>query len=243
MSGEAAWLPAGSALLCACVWAGFSALPASIRVATDGDVGVLTAWSFCAAIVVVPMLVAIAVLRGAHGGMCAFGGDGWQSRAIALSAWVVAMAGTLARLGAIMRAKTHHHALAGATFALVALGLGVAVALLCVRLSALLTTRTRRLVALACVAFAGLLVARELSAGLGSSDPLTRAWLIDLAAFGLSALFGALTPPLRSWPARLGPIALVVFIALGVHALGASELAPRLTEHAPLFASARAMLP
>lgn len=233
------WERLGSAALVASVWSAFAALSAALRVASDGDVPMSSAWPFCAALAVLPMLAAIAVLRVARAGLRALGGEDGFARIVAAAAWLVVMTGALDRLGALMRSKTHHHALAGATFALVALVLGVGLALLAARFRSALGSRNRQRIAAACVAFVAALVVRDLARGLSSVDPLTHAWLVDLAAFSVTAFFGALTPPLTKWPARLGPLVLVALLIVGWRASANQELAPRLREHAPLFAGMR----
>jgi hypothetical protein len=235
------WERAGSAALVATVWSGLGALPAAMRVASDGDVSAFAAWSFCAACLAPFMLLTIALLRSARAGARAIGGDTATAKAIAFTAWLVVMTGVLARFGALLRDKTHHHALAGATFAIGALVFGVITAMLAARLVGWLASQTSKRIAIVALLLLALLVARSLGRGLATMDPLTRAWLIDATIALVCAFFGAITPSVRRWVARLGWLALVALFVLGWRFSTSRELAPRLAEHAPVYALVRSL--
>src|SRR5262249_43327968 len=60
-------------------------------------------------------------------------GDHAETLAAAILWWIVLEAAALSVFGTVLRAKTHHHGLAGVTFAVLALISGLVVALLAVR--------------------------------------------------------------------------------------------------------------
>jgi len=238
------WERGGSAALIAAVWSGLAALSSARRAASDGDVSAFVAWSFCAASIAPFMVVSISLLRSARSGATALGGDDLGSKAIGFAAWLAVMTGALARFGAVLRERTHHHALAGATFALGALVLGAIAGMLAARLVGWVSASpTHKRVALVFVSVLALLVVRELARGLGALDPLTRAWVVDVTIASLCAVFGALTPSLTKLPARLGWLALAALLVAGWRGATVRELGPRLSEHAPLYGAIRARVP
>ena len=230
------WERAGSSALIAAVWSGFAALSAALRVSSDGDVSAWAAWSFCTACTIPFMLGVIALLRSARTGARAIGGDDGAAKAIAFAAWVLLMTGALARFGAVLREKTHHHALAGATFALGALVLGVVLGLLAARVVGWIGSPTSKRIAVGVLAVLALLVARQIGRGVATMDPLTRAWVVDVMIASICACFGALTPSVTRWPARLGWLVFGALLVAGWRSSSSRELPPRLREHAPLYA-------
>lgn len=152
--GTAVGLAAAAAMACA--------LPAALRVgpglAQDGTGRV---WTGLAAASLVPMVSAVVVLRGAREGLRAFGGPEAELRAYGVALWASSLLVALTLLGSVLRAATHQHALAGVTFAFGALGMAIGLALVCVRLVAILrgasaAVRGGLALALAMVIFAAL---------------------------------------------------------------------------------------
>src|SRR5208283_2583547 len=98
--GTALGLSAAAALACA--------LPAALRVSSagggSGANGTAHAWVALAAAELVPMLVAVLVLRGAREGLRAFTGEGAGLRAWGMAVWVGAQFVSLAAVGAVLRA-------------------------------------------------------------------------------------------------------------------------------------------
>ncbi len=240
---------AGVATLAAAV----AAVPAALRVASVADPPVDTAraWLALTGIGVLPLLLVIGVLRAAREGLRAFAGLGALERALAAVAWSAWMLLGVALFGSVLRAKTHHHALAGVTFALGGLALGVLLALLSVRFAGLLRALSARSTAravtaalLASLAPLALLAARVAHA-VPELTPGARAWVVDGLALGLCALFAAR----RSFEQRrvltlLGPPFAAAAVGLAWHLLsrwsGATEV---FAARAPLFAALRSLLP
>jgi choline-sulfatase len=217
--------------------------PAAIRVAHDGG-GPLRAWIALGACSLLPMIAAIAFARSARGGARSIAGEDAPLAAWGIAVWAMTTFLALAAYGALLRATTHHHGLAGVTFALGGLTLGGALALVTRRLmqmargadpwgrAALVTTTIG---ALLCA----LLVVVIRVARAGGGD-LPSATLVDVLAFAIAA--GALS---REAFARVAWLAIGGFpLALGVLALGWALLSqePALIEaiqgHAPVFAAA-----
>ena len=110
-----------------------SSLPAVLRM---GDVSILRAleqWLALSALLTPLAVLVVAVFRRARLGMRILAGDRAELFAAAALWWAVIELGLLAVGGAVLRAKTHHHGLAGVTFAIFALVSGLVIALLAVR--------------------------------------------------------------------------------------------------------------
>jgi hypothetical protein len=110
------------------------AIPAAARVAAATH-SVLGSWLALAACGLVPAVAAVALLRGAREGMRAFGGEDATLVVWAAATWAMATSLALAAFGAVLRALTHHHALAGVTFGLGGLVVAGGVALVVRRLA------------------------------------------------------------------------------------------------------------
>ena len=85
------------------------------------------AWVALAAAALVPMVAAVVVLRGAREGLRAFAGPGAGLRAFGVGLWIASLIVAFTFFGGVLRAHTHHHGLAGVTFAFGALGLAIAI--------------------------------------------------------------------------------------------------------------------
>jgi hypothetical protein len=122
----------GLAALASCV----GVVPATLRLAPrlGGAGSVVTTWIALAAAVFVPMLLAVIVLRGAWAGLRAFAGPAGPARTFGFIAWTAVVFVALVAFGTVLRATTHHHPLAGATFAVTGVILGGGLALFATRL-------------------------------------------------------------------------------------------------------------
>jgi hypothetical protein len=176
-----------------------SALVASVPVALrlPTDVGLLRAWLVLAGVAFVPIAIAIPILRSALEGLRGLWREAAAIRAAVLAAWAAAFFVLLGVLGALLRAKTHHRALAGATFALAGLVLGCALGALAMRASSALralAAQGRGCLAVAALALFGVAV---LGLGVrvlglpGALSPADRAGIVDVLALALGAVFGA----------------------------------------------------
>ena len=177
-----------------------SALPAAMRVAAAlGAEGTGRAWTGLAALSLAPMVATVVVLRGAREGLRAFAGPGAGLRLYGAMLWAAWLLVILTLFGSALRATTHHHALAGVTFAIGALVFAVGLALATVRVLAILrgvSPRTRRLAAVGLAAGAlvalgwiGVRFLRAASHDVASAP--AAGTVVDILAFALAAGFAA----------------------------------------------------
>jgi hypothetical protein len=237
----------GTAVGVAAAAAMAGALPAALRVGAGlGQDGTGRVWTGLAAASLVPMVGAVVVLRGAREGLRAFGGTGADLRAYGVALWAASLLAALALLGGILRATTHQHALAGVTFAFGAVAAAVGLALVCVRVVAILREAPARMrggvaLALAMCAFAvlGGIGVRFLHAA--SQEPASApaaGMIVDVLAFSLAALFAARRSLAgRRAVALVGPPVAVAIAALGFSALGDASLRAAIDDRAPAFAA------
>ena len=111
-----------------------SSLPAELRIGDGGSVfRAIEQWLALAALLTPLAILAVAVLRRGRVGLRILAGDRGPLFAAAMLWWAVLELGVLSVFGSVLRAKTHQHALAGVTFAILALVSGLVVALLASR--------------------------------------------------------------------------------------------------------------
>jgi hypothetical protein len=144
-----------------------------------------------------------------------------------LVAWIGSTFVVLAFFGAILRSRTHHHALAGVTFAITALFLSLVLALIWKRFAAL-TRRTPRLRAITVAVSIGLMMAialaqhgwiRERAPALLTAEG---AKLVDVLAFALGALVASGRRFVnRRALALVGPPLAAIVLVLGASSLRA----------------------
>jgi hypothetical protein len=128
--------------------------------------------------------------------------------------WVAIMEMATWVVGKFLRQSTHHHALAGATYAVVAIGLAVAVGLFTARVASLVAKLGEQVIRVAVIvaALAAVAALAFLARALGDTARIT---LIDAAAFiaavGLAARASHVSDPKVGYIG--GPLALVLFVA------------------------------
>jgi hypothetical protein len=111
-----------------------SSLPAVLRIGDGGSVlRAIEQWLALAALLTPLAVLVVAVLRRGRVGLRILVGDRGPLLAAAALWWAVLELGVLSIFGSVLRAKTHHHGLAGVTFAILALVTGLVVALLASR--------------------------------------------------------------------------------------------------------------
>ena len=104
--------------------------PASLRT-RDSPFG---AWITLGACATLPAIAAVALARAAREGARTVSGPDASLATWGVATWAMATFLALASLGAFLRATTHHHGLAGVTFAIGGLAVGGALALVVRRL-------------------------------------------------------------------------------------------------------------
>jgi len=236
--GTAVGLAAVAALACVA--------PAALRVASldAGDIGKMHAWIGLAAAALLPMLAAVVVLRGAREGLRAFAGAGAGLRLYVVALWMAVLLVGLSLFGSVLRATTHHHGLAGVTFAFGALAFAVGDALVCVRvfnIARMMPEGGRRVLMLALGLAVGIVL---LAVGVrfvraASHDAASYAaagTVVDVLAFALAALFASRRSLVsRRSIALVGPPIAVVVAAVGVAMLRDAPLRTAIGERAPAF--------
>ncbi len=105
-----------------------SSFPASLRMGEEGSAGrALVQWVVVSALATPLAVGLVAVLRRARVGLRLLMGERVQLLAIGVLWWSVIELGILSLFGALLRKTTHHHALAGVTFAVFAIVTGLVV--------------------------------------------------------------------------------------------------------------------
>jgi hypothetical protein len=236
------------------VAASLASIPAALRVAPAvPSEGLVDVWLALVACALLPAIAGVAVLRAAREGLRAFGGPGASARALGFVVWATATFGAMAVLGALLRATTHHHGLAGVTFAIFALAAAIALALVVRRFVTMADGAgpgVRSLLAGIAVGVIGVTLALTgvgLARAAPSKSPLppsTGALFVDLLALAIATGFLS-----RATFARGHVLALLGLpFAAGMFTLGLSFLhrsailATAIAESAPAFAPAARFL-
>jgi hypothetical protein len=192
------------------------------------------------------MVGAVIVLRGAREGLRAFAGPGAGLRAFGAGLWIASLLVSFALLGRLLRANTHHHGLAGVTFAFGALALATGSGVVCARIVSLARGAPdfgrRGLVlilgtaALLALVFVGIRFVR--GASVDAASYAAAGTVVDVLAFGLAAFFAS-RPSLESRRAiaYVGPPLAVVVAALGVASLRDAPVRDAIVARAPAYAS------
>jgi hypothetical protein len=244
----------GSAVLVGALGAVACTLPAAMRVTETlpGGPGTARVWVALAAAALAPMAAAVGVLRGARVGLRAFAGPKAGVRAFGVALWLALVFATLALFGSVLRATTHHHALAGVTFAIGAVVVAIALGVLCARVVAIAESGARArhvvlaitgIIAAIAIAYVGLRFARALARP--TDMPSTAGGsLVDMLAFLIAATFAS-RPSLAGRRALMiaGPPLAAAVLALGVSALRSDpSVRDAIAERAPAFSPAVQLL-
>jgi hypothetical protein len=224
------------------------AMPAALRVVGVAPAESLPqAWVALAASALAPMVLVVAVLLRARDGWRAFGGPGAATFVFGVAMWLGFLVVGLSVLGSMLRATTHHHALAGVTFAFGALAMALAFAAVCSRLVGILRSVdgvSRRLLSVALAVLAVLAAAAFVWLALGSAQASARdaasaahvSTVVDDLAFLLAAALAARRATgVRRLFALIGPPAAVVVLAAGLPLLRSAGVREAIRAHAPTF--------
>jgi hypothetical protein len=224
--------------------------PAAVRLA-GGQVGLLESWLAAAGLLCPLLALAIAAGRAARRTLRMLAPSAGVPLLAALGLWAIASLPATAVLGAALKGNTHHRALGGATFAVLALVIHVAAALVAWRVTVLVLPRVRRTAtrtafAVVLAAAALLLVVVTLTGGalaedvkpeMTGSSPIPVLLVDGALALAVTVMASALdVPAARSSDlAWVGGGALVFVMSVGF-ALAATSpaLARRFSYGAPL---------
>ncbi len=221
-------------------------LPAAIRVgpAVPDDVGTVRVWMALATAGLVPAVLAVVVLRGARVGLRSFAGPGMGLRVFGIGIWLASMLVMLSLFGRMLRATTHHHGLAGVTFAIGALFVAVGSGLVCARIVAMareapdFARRGLMLMLGGAAALALLFIGVRFVRGAGADAASYGAagTVVDVLAFALAALLASSRAlAARRVLAILGPPVAVAVVALGIGTLRDAPVREAIGERAPAF--------
>jgi uncharacterized membrane protein (DUF485 family) len=175
------------------------------------------------------MALLVLALRRARSGFLALGQKKDMVFLATLLAWVASTFVALVFLGAFLRARTHHHALAGVTFAITGLVLSLVLALVWTRLAAQIRRAPSPVQGAALIVLGiGLVgaIAWALHASSRTGGPpllaMQRLKLVDGFAFVMGALIASRRPFVnRRALALLGPPLAAIALVLGVSSMRA----------------------
>lgn len=223
--------------VCAAVAA---SVPAEMRMGDGGSTSrALDQWLALAALALPIGILAVGVLRRARVGLRILAGGHATVLAACAVWWAVVEVGVLSALGALLRAKTHHHGLAGVTFAILGLASAFLVTLLAARAGRALarTEETTRRVALyvgAGAAFALLLLVGLRTARADGTH--TASSLVDGLAIVVASAIASARPVARARGLAVAgvPVAAAV-LGLGLATLrGQPSLGEAIAQLAPV---------
>jgi FtsH-binding integral membrane protein len=219
-----------------------SSLPAELRMGDGGSiVRAIEQWLALAALLTPLAILVVAVLRRGRAGLRILAGDRGPLFAAAALWWAVLELGILSVFGAVLRAKTHHHGLAGVTFAILALVSGLVVAMLAVRGVRMLLRMPPggHRVALIVAASAAFIVISLIGIRTSRAAGLhTAAALVDTLALVVSSAIASTRAMARWRPLAVGGVPIAVAILLLGYACVRAEpdLKELLAEGAPVQA-------
>jgi len=225
-----------------------ASLPAELRIGDGGSVfRALEQWLALSALITPLGITVVAVFRRARVGLRLLAGDRVPLLVAAALWWAVLELGVLAVFGAVLRAKTHHHGLAGVTFAIVALVTGVVIALLAVRGARMLDRLPRASHRGALVVAAGAAFLAIVLVGFRTSRAEglhTAAALVDTLALGMAASIASTRSFGRMRPlALLGvPLAALILFLGFMMVLAEPNLSSLLANGAPVHAWVLALI-
>ena len=219
-----------------------SSLPAELRMGDGGSIlRGISQWLALAALLTPLGVLAVAVIRRGRVGLQILVGSKAPLFVAAALWWAVLELGLLSIIGAVLRAKTHHHGLAGVTFAIVALLSGSVVALRAVRGVRMLLKMPRSGHRVALIVAASATFAVIALIGIRTSRAVgvhTSAAMFDSLALLVSAAIAS-TRAMKTWrPLAVGGVPVCAAILLLGFACVRSEpdLKALLAEGAPVHA-------
>jgi hypothetical protein len=217
-----------------------ASLPAVLRMGSAGSASrVLEQWMVLSAALTPLAVAGVAILRRARVGLRLLAGERASLFAMGVLWWSVIELGLLSTFGALLRKTTHHHALAGVTFAVFAVVTGIVVALFARRTTMVLARggsslqRMALVIAGACIFVGIILVGVRTSRAEGLH---TAALLVDALALAVSSTIASSRVIGRWRPMAIAgvPVA-VLMIMVGFTSLRFDpKLAQLLVEKAPM---------
>jgi hypothetical protein len=217
-----------------------ASLPAVMRIGDGGSAArALDEWVATASLLTPVAILAVGVLRRARHGLRLLVGDHTVALAAAVLWWAVIESSVLAAFGAVLRAKTHHHGLAGVTFAAAALVSGVLVALLAARGGRMIERMppAARRIGIGLASAAAFLVVLLVGIRTARAEGMhTAAGLVDVLALAVTSAVASARPLSRLRAVALVGVPLsVLVVVLGFSALHRSpSLETAILDAAPI---------
>jgi hypothetical protein len=217
-----------------------SSLPVSFRAETSGF-GWLERWLVLSATTTPLAIAAVAIFQRAQLGLRMLVGERRAPLALAALWWSVIQLGLLSVFGALLRKTTHHHALAGVTFAMFAVVTGIGVALFAGRTTALLvrsgvkSERRGLLLAVGCAGLSVVIVGLRTSSAeeLHTTAAIADGFALIVTTLAASSRVG------QKWKAlpKIGvPLAVTVLLVGLLILRFDSSLSKALADSSPIFA-------
>lgn len=226
-----------------------ASLPATMRLGDGGSMfRAGTGWMALAAVAMPIAVLFVGVLRRARVGAQLVAGDRREVVASGVLAWMTLQILFTGFFASLLRKHTHHHGLAGATFAFFALFCGVFLALLVRRVMTKLASLppSAHRVALGITAFMTFLVIIVAGVRTAPAEDLsTAAGLVDALALAIACGIASSRLLARQRPLAIAgvPTAAVVLV-LGLASLhGNAPLREALAKHAPIHGMLLSVFP
>jgi hypothetical protein len=228
---------AGSGVLAAFL----SSIPAAVRIA-DGAAWLRSfeQWLALTALLTPLAFVVVLTVRAAQTSLRVSVGTRAPLLVAAALWWAVVELGVLSLVGSVLRAKTHHHALAGVTFAFVALVSGTCVVIFAaigMRRFSYASSRAQRVAFSVVALITGLVVALAAVRTARAEGLHTAASLLDLVVLGATAAWLGQRVARGRWFTLGGiPLAVAVLLLGFATVRGAPDLSGILADGAPVHA-------
>lgn len=216
-----------------------SSVPAALRMEGGASLTrALEQWVVLAAVATPFAILAVFVLRQAREGVRILVGDKVSLLAMGFLWWGVLELGVLSVFGALLKKATHHHALAGVTFAAFALVSGIVVAYFAYRTTAMLARGGEELqrMGLLMAAVSAIIVLALVGLRTAKAPGMhTAGVLVDFVAFVMMTAVASMRIHERFRPVAIGgvPAAVLVMIIGFTTIRFDTSLRDALTETAP----------
>jgi hypothetical protein len=221
-----------------------SSLPAALRMGEDGSPSqAVEQWVVLSAVATPAAIAAVAILKRARVGLLLLMGERAPLLALGALWWSVIELGLLSIFGAVLRKTTHHHALAGVTFAAFAIASGALVGLFAQRTTAMLARGGLGLQKIGLVVAGGAAFLVVMLVGIRTSRAEglhTAAALVDGLAFAVTCTIGSsrIVSKFRALAIAGVPVAVLVMM-VGLTTL---RFDPKLRETLPETAPAHMVI-
>jgi len=195
-----------------------SSLPGALRMGDESSIGnALERWLVLTALATPVAVAGVAVIRRARVGLQLLLGERAPLFAMGVLWWSVIELALFGVFGAVLRKTTHHHALAGVTFAAFAVISGAVVALLARRVMAILARGGTSLQRVALAIAGGAVFIALLLVGVRTSRAVglhTASALVDWLAFAVTVAIASARILTRARPLAIAGVPVAVLVIM-----------------------------